>query len=34
LEGIQRGYKDMPAGGVQSMEEFFEDLRVEHGFPG
>jgi predicted transcriptional regulator len=34
LEGIQRGYEDMQAGGVQSMEEFFEDLRVEHGFPG
>lgn len=33
LEGIQRGYEDMKAGRVQDMDEFFEDLRVEHGFP-
>ena len=33
LEGIQRGYEDTQAGRVQSMEEFFEDLCVEHGFP-
>lgn len=33
VEGIQRGYEDMQAGRVQPMEEFFEDLRVEHGFP-
>jgi len=33
VEGIRRGYEDMKAGRTQSMEEFFEDLRVEHGFP-
>jgi hypothetical protein len=33
MEGIQRGYEDMNAGRAQPMEEFFEDLRVEHGFP-
>ena len=32
--GIQRGYEDMKAGRVQGMDEFFEDLRVKHGFPG
>ncbi len=32
--GIQRGYRDMKAGRVQAIEEFFDDLRVEHGFPG
>jgi hypothetical protein len=34
VEGIRRGYEDMKAGRVQSMDEFFEDLRIEHGFPG
>lgn len=33
VEGVQRGYEDMKAGRVQPIEEFFEDLRVEHGFP-
>lgn len=33
VEGIQRAYDDMRAGRVQSIEECFEDLRVEHGFP-
>lgn len=33
VEGIQRGYEDMKAGRVQPIEEFFEELRVEHGFP-
>ena len=33
VEGIRRGYEDMKAGRVQDAEEFFEDLRVEHGFP-
>jgi predicted transcriptional regulator len=33
VEGIQRGYEDMKAGRVQPMEEVFEELRVEHGFP-
>ena len=33
MEGIKRGYEDMKAGRVQSLEDFFEDLRVEHGFP-
>jgi predicted transcriptional regulator len=32
VEGIQRGYDDMKAGRRQPMEEFFEDLRIEHGF--
>jgi predicted transcriptional regulator len=33
VKGIQRGYDDLKAGRVQPLEEFFEDLRVEHGFP-
>jgi predicted transcriptional regulator len=33
VAGIQRGYEDMKAGGVQPMEEFFEELRAERGFP-
>ena len=33
MEGIKRGYEDMKAGRVQPLEDFFEDLRVEHGFP-
>jgi predicted transcriptional regulator len=33
VAGIQRGYEDMKAGRVQPAEEFFEDLRIEHGFP-
>lgn len=33
VEGIQRAYDDMRAGRVQSIEECFEDLSVEHGFP-
>lgn len=33
LEGVRRGYEDMKAGRVQDADEFFEDLRVEHGFP-
>ncbi|HMJ62454.1 MAG TPA: hypothetical protein VK493_11855 [Bryobacteraceae bacterium] len=33
VDGIQRGYEDMKAGRVQPTEEFFEELRVEHGFP-
>lgn len=33
LEGVRRGYEDMKAGRVQDLDEFFEDLRVEHGFP-
>ena len=33
VAGIQRGYEDMKAGRVQPMEEFFEELRIEHGFP-
>jgi predicted transcriptional regulator len=33
VQGIQRGSEDMKAGSVQPMEEFFEELRVEHGFP-
>ena len=31
--GIQRGYEDRKAGRVQPMEEFLEELRVDHGFP-
>ncbi len=34
INGIQRGYQDMQAGRVQLMEEFFEELRVGHAFPG
>lgn len=30
---IQRGYEDMKAGRVQPVEEFFEELGIEHGFP-
>lgn len=33
VDGIQRGYEDMKAGRVQPVEEFFEELRIEHGFP-
>ena len=33
VEGIRQGYEDMKAGRVQPIEEFFDDLRVEHGFP-
>lgn len=33
VESIQRGNDDIKAGCVQSMEECFEDLRIEHGFP-
>jgi predicted transcriptional regulator len=33
VQGIQRASDDMKAGRVQPMEEFFEELRVEHGFP-
>lgn len=33
VEGIRRGYNDMQAERVQDVEEFLEDLRVEHGFP-
>ena len=33
VTAIQPGYQDMQAGRVQPMEEFFEELRVEHGFP-
>jgi predicted transcriptional regulator len=33
VEGIKRGYDDRKTGRVQPMEEFFEELRVEHGFP-
>ena len=33
VTGIQHGFEDMKAERLQPMEEFFEDLRVEHGFP-
>ena len=33
VEGIKRGYEDMKAGLVQYADDFFKDLRVEHGFP-
>jgi predicted transcriptional regulator len=33
VEGIRRGLEDVKAGRVQDAEEFFEELRVEHGFP-
>jgi predicted transcriptional regulator len=33
VDGIQQGYDDLQAGRVQPMDEFFEDLRLEHGFP-
>ena len=33
MAGIARGYDNLKAGRVQPMEGFFEDLRVEHGFP-
>ena len=33
VKGIQRGYEDMKADRLQPMEEFFEDLRLEHSFP-
>jgi hypothetical protein len=26
--------EDMRAGRTQPMEDFFEDLRLKHGFPG
>jgi predicted transcriptional regulator len=31
VEGIRRGYEDMKAGRTQPLEEFIQDLRVEHG---
>jgi hypothetical protein len=31
VEGIRAGYEDMKAGRVQSMGEFFEDLRADAG---
>lgn len=33
VEGIRAGYEDKIAGRTQPLDDFFEDLRVEHGFP-
>ena len=34
VEGIGRGYEDVTAGRTRPAEEFFEELRGRHGFPG
>lgn len=33
VEGIRRGYEDVKAGRTRPAEEFFEELRIKHGFP-
>jgi hypothetical protein len=33
VQDALEGYEDVKAGRTQPLEEFFEDLRVEHGFP-
>ncbi len=34
VEGIRKGYADMQAGRMSSVEEVFERLRIKHGLPG
>jgi predicted DNA-binding protein len=33
VQAALEGYEDVKAGRTQPLEEFFKDLRVEHGFP-
>jgi hypothetical protein len=33
VQAALEGYEDVKAGRTQPLEEFFHDLRVEHGFP-
>jgi predicted DNA-binding protein len=33
VQAALEGYEDVKAGRVQPIADFFDDLRVEHGFP-
>jgi methionine synthase II (cobalamin-independent) len=33
VQAVMEAWEDVKAGRTQPVEEFFEDLRVEHGFP-